>query len=97
MQRKDYSQFDSITKPAFGFLAAPISPIIATALLLSGCGATKSSISESVSDRIPHWAGGLPADAPPRPDDPKYAEYLKKIGAKAESAPPKAASSEEIK
>jgi ABC-type glycerol-3-phosphate transport system substrate-binding protein len=64
--------------------------IIVAALLLSGCGAINSSLSEAVTDSIPHWAGGLPADAPPRVTDPKYAEYLEKLKAKAMAEPPKA-------
>jgi hypothetical protein len=39
--------------------------------LLSGCAATSSF----VADTMPTWMGGLPADAPPRPSDPRYAEY----------------------
>jgi hypothetical protein len=39
--------------------------------LLSGCTAT----SNFVADTVPTWMGGLPADAPPRPSDPRYAEY----------------------
>ncbi len=30
-----------------------------------------------MSDAIPAWAGGLPADAPPRPGTAKYDEYMK--------------------
>jgi hypothetical protein len=26
---------------------------------------------------IPQWAGGLPADAPPRPGTPEYDAYMK--------------------
>ncbi len=40
-------------------------------LLLSGCAST----SNFVADTMPTWMGGLPADAPPRPSDPRYAEY----------------------
>jgi hypothetical protein len=60
-----------------------ISMIIAAAPLLSGCGAINSSLSATVADSIPHWAGGLPLDVPPRPSDPKYAEYLTKLQGKA--------------
>jgi hypothetical protein len=71
--------------------------IIAAATLLSGCGVINSSLSESVTDSIPHWAGGLPPGVPPRPDDPKYAEYLEKLQAKAVVAAPKADVDAEIK
>ena len=59
-----------------------ISIIIAAALFLSGCGAINSSLSETVTDSIPHWAGGLPPGFPPRPTDPKYVAYLEKLQAK---------------
>ncbi len=29
-----------------------------------------------VADHVPHWAGGLPADAPPRPGAPGYDEFI---------------------
>ncbi len=29
-----------------------------------------------VADRWPHWAGGLPPDAPPRPGAPGYDEFI---------------------
>lgn len=48
--------------------------------LTAGC----SSISGVVADAFPHWAGGLPADAPPRPSDPRYEEYERALQAKAE-------------
>ena len=64
--------------------------LVAAALLLSGCGEINSSLSENVADSIPHWAGGLLADAPPRVTDPKYAEYIEKLKAKAVADPPKA-------
>jgi hypothetical protein len=38
-------------------------------LNLAGCGSF-------VADHWPHWAGGLPADAPPRPGTPGYAEFV---------------------
>jgi hypothetical protein len=30
-----------------------------------------------MADGIPQWAGGLPADAPPRPGTAKYDEMMK--------------------
>lgn len=47
------------------------------ALCLSGCGAVNSYMASSVADVMPEWAGGLPKDAPPRPTDPRYSDYLK--------------------
>ncbi|CCE00786.1 conserved hypothetical protein [Bradyrhizobium sp. STM 3809] len=29
-----------------------------------------------MGDLMPHWAGGLPADAPPRPGTPEYARFM---------------------
>jgi hypothetical protein len=49
-------------------------PLVATvaALSLAGCAST----GPSMGDVIPQWAGGLPADAPPRPGTPKYDAYM---------------------
>jgi len=74
-----------------------ISLLVAAALLLSGCGAINSSLSGIVADSIPHWAGGLPPDVPPRPSDPKYADYLAKLQGKAVIDEPKADVIAEIK
>lgn len=52
--------------------------------LLSGCTAT----SNFVADTLPTWMGGLPPDAPPRPSDPRYAEYERAQKAKAVKVPP---------
>jgi hypothetical protein len=44
---------------------------------LSGCGTINEKLAGGVSDAIPAWAGGLPADAPPRPGTAKYDEFMK--------------------
>jgi hypothetical protein len=44
---------------------------------LCGCGTINEKLSGTVSDAIPVWAGGLSADAPPRPGTAKYDEYMK--------------------
>jgi hypothetical protein len=45
--------------------------------LLGSCGgATESGVSGYVTDHWPHWAGGMPADAPPRPGAPGYDEFI---------------------
>jgi hypothetical protein len=44
---------------------------------LGGCGSISSFVAGSMGDYIPAWAGGLPADAPPRPGTPKYEEWLR--------------------
>ena len=43
---------------------------------LSGCGTINEKLAAGVSDAIPAWAGGLPADAPPRPGTAKYDEFM---------------------
>ncbi len=55
-------------------------PIAAVALLacsLAGCGTVNEKLSAGMGDTIPQWAGGLPADAPPRPGTPQYDAYMK--------------------
>ena len=34
-----------------------------------------------MADLIPAWAGGLPADAPPRPGTPEYEAWMKQRAA----------------
>jgi hypothetical protein len=48
--------------------------LVIGALLLGSCS----------GDLIPHWAGGLPKDAPPRPGTPEYEEFQQKRKAEAE-------------
>jgi hypothetical protein len=47
-----------------------------TAATLLGLGLHLASCGSFVADHWPHWAGGLPADAPPRPGTPGYAEFV---------------------
>jgi hypothetical protein len=54
--------------------------LVAAALLacgLSGCGTINEKLAAGISDAIPAWIGGLPADAPPRPGSAKYDEYMR--------------------
>ncbi|WP_298875419.1 hypothetical protein [uncultured Bradyrhizobium sp.] len=51
--------------------------LLALAAGLSGCGTVNEKLSAGVGDYIPQWAGGLPADAPPRPGTPQYEAYMK--------------------
>ncbi len=44
---------------------------------LGGCGSISSFVAGSMGDLIPAWAGGLPADAPPRPGTEKYDDWLR--------------------
>ncbi len=54
--------------------------LLAVALLaggLSACGTINEKLTAGLGDVIPQWAGGLPADAPPRPGTAKYDEFMK--------------------
>jgi hypothetical protein len=67
---------------------------------LAGCGTINERLSAGVSDVIPAWAGGMPADAPPRPGTAKYDEYMKErerkrlLPASERDDPPKAEESQ---
>jgi hypothetical protein len=61
-----------------------------TACGLSGCGTINEKLTEGFADVLPQWAGGLPADAPPRPGTARYDAYMKERDRKRlEPAPPK--------
>lgn len=51
--------------------------VLPTLCTLAGCGNINSHLAAGMADGIPHWAGGLPADAPPRPGTAKYDETMK--------------------
>jgi hypothetical protein len=51
--------------------------LVLMASSLGGCGSISSFLAGGMGDLIPAWAGGLPADAPPRPGTPGYEEYRK--------------------
>jgi len=53
---------------------------------LASCGA----VSGFTSDHWPHWAGGLPEGAPPRPGTPGYDDYIAHRQADAAPAKPAA-------
>jgi hypothetical protein len=44
---------------------------------LGGCASLNEKASAAMGDYVPRWAGGLPADAPPRPGTAKYDEWMK--------------------
>jgi hypothetical protein len=48
-----------------------------TCLGLSGCGTINEKLAAGLSDGLPAWAGGMPADAPPRPGTAKYDEFMR--------------------
>jgi hypothetical protein len=69
---------------------ALFSTLALLACSLGGCGTVNAKLADGLGDYIPQWAGGLPADAPPRPGTPKYDEYVKERERKRlEPAPPK--------
>jgi hypothetical protein len=54
--------------------------VVATAMMacgLGGCGTINHYMAVGLEDYIPAWAGGLPADAPPRPGTLKYDEFMR--------------------
>jgi hypothetical protein len=60
--------------------ARRLATVLAVALLacgLSACGTINEKLAAGMSDYIPAWAGGLPADAPPRPGTAKYVEFMR--------------------
>src|SRR5438445_13568425 len=60
--------------------ARHIVTILAVALAgcaLSGCGTINEKLAAGISDAIPAWAGGMPADAPPRPGTAQYDEFMR--------------------
>jgi hypothetical protein len=66
--------------PPIPIRARHIAALIAAVLTggsLSGCGTINANLAAGVSDAIPVWAGGMPADAPPRPGTAKYDEYMR--------------------
>jgi hypothetical protein len=55
-----------------------IFPVLALlACSLGACGTINEKLAAGVGDYVPQWAGGLPADAPPRPGTAKYEEYMR--------------------
>ncbi|WP_022722178.1 hypothetical protein [Rhodopseudomonas sp. B29] len=60
-------------------LSRSLAVLTAAAMLcgLTGCGTINEKLSEGMGDYVPQWAGGLPADAPPRPGTAKYDAYMK--------------------
>jgi hypothetical protein len=67
-----------------------------TAILL-GLGLNLASCGGFVADHWPHWAGGMPADVPPRPGAPGYADFIAHGQAKPEQAKPEQNKPEQAK
>ena len=51
--------------------------LVMMACSLGGCGSISSFVAGGMADLIPAWAGGLPANAPPRPGTPEYDAMMK--------------------
>jgi len=58
-----------------------------TAATLLAFGLNLASCGGFVADHWPHWAGGLPADAPPRPGTTGYAEFVAHGQSKPDASP----------
>jgi hypothetical protein len=54
--------------------------VVAIAVLacgIGGCGTINHYMAIGMEGAIPAWAGGLPADAPPRPGTVEYDEFMR--------------------
>lgn len=61
--------------------------VLSAGIWLGGCGSLNTLMSSTIADYLPHWAGGLPPNAPPRPGDPGYDEFERAQRARALVAP----------
>jgi hypothetical protein len=52
--------------------------ILTIPVLCLACVTLSSCAGGHVADVVPHWMGGLPADAPPRPGTPEYDAWMAK-------------------
>jgi len=71
---------------------------------LGGCGSINEKLAAGMSGAIPQWAGGMPADAPPRPGTAKYDEFMQERerkrlqpAAERDDAKPDASSAERMR
>lgn len=55
----------------------PLIGLLLIASPLAGCGSISSFVAGGMADLIPAWAGGLPANAPPRPGTSEYDAMMK--------------------
>jgi hypothetical protein len=61
-----------------------VAVLLCGGLMLASC----SSLSAFVADNWPRWAGGMPADVPPRPGAPGYEEFIARQQVRTEAAQP---------
>ena len=66
------------------------SVLLCLAAMLGAC----SPFAGFVADHVPHWAGGLPPDAPPRPGAPGYDDFIAHGEPQPQSAPAAGASAD---
>ena len=59
------------------FRLAVLSALALLTLGLSACGTINEKLADGIGDYVPQWAGGLPADAPPRHGTAKYDEFIR--------------------
>lgn len=63
--------------PPISLRLAVLSALALLTLSLSACGTINEKLADGIGDYVPQWAGGLPADAPPRPGTSKYDEFMR--------------------
>jgi hypothetical protein len=63
--------------PTSARLLVTLFALALTGCALGGCGSVNEKLSAGAADLIPSWAGGLPADAPPRPGTAKFDEFMR--------------------
>jgi hypothetical protein len=56
---------------------AVVSALVFVTCSLGGCGTINGYLAAGIGDYVPQWAGGMPADVPPRPGTAKYDEFMK--------------------
>jgi hypothetical protein len=49
----------------------------ALACSLVGCASINEKLATGMGEYVPQWAGGLPADAPPRAGTPQYEQSMR--------------------
>ena len=54
-----------------------IAALALVGLAVCGCASINEKIGPGIGDMLPHWAGGLPPDVPPRRGTPQYDAYMK--------------------
>jgi hypothetical protein len=72
--------FTRLRRPQMPLSTRHFTVLFVVALLacaVGGCGTINEKLAVGVGDYLPQWAGGLPADAPPRPGTAQYDEYMK--------------------